>query len=410
MTAAVDPTDVDSNPVIAAGICLAVIGIAFFMAMPVIVGALADYSGFSARQAGLLAAAENSGAILASLLTAALVNRVNRQTLAKAMILIAVTTNLLATQATDFYPLAVCRVVAGFGAGGMYALGLASLAASRHSSRNFSILLFVQVAFGMLEINLYAAVAQHYGVQGIYVCMAIFMASCLALIPWLPTQANPAGTTNHHSGKATPRFALPWFCLSAIAVFYVACSALWAYIERIGRGGGLSNEWVASSLSYTQLLSLLGCVIASWLSTRFGNLKPLLVSLALVACASASLTGDVTIISYVLALSVFFLFWNAIDIYQLASLSDIDHSGRYVALVPAFQNTASAIGPGIGAGVLGSTGNYDVLLICVSTLIFGAALINFVGFSFLAKPLSYEDKAVAHSDNVINAGNDEDSG
>ena len=37
--------------------------------------------------------------------------------------------------------------------------------------------------------------------------------------------------------------------------------------------------------------------------------------------------------------------WIFIDIYQAATIANVDHSGRYVALLPAAQGLGNFIGP-----------------------------------------------------------------
>ena len=349
------------------------------MAMPVIVGAWSDYSGFSAQQAGLLAAIESSGGVAASLFIALTLGKLDRTRIAYFAIGIAIIANIVSTQVGEFYATSVVRALAGFGSGSIYALGLAALAGTTHTSRNFSVLLFVQVSFGMIEINLYAWLVERVGINGIYVSMALFLAAGATLIRWLP---EAAGRQSEIVSVATRKNALgitPWVCLTAVFLFYVATGAFWAYIERIGRNGGLTADFVTGSLTYTQVLSLFGCVFAGWIGSKLGQFRPLMASLLFAAGASCSLILDVNNISFVLALCLFFFFWNAIDIYQLGTLGNIDASGRFVALVPAFQMTAVSLGPALAALLLGSYDNYQlVLAISAVAILLAAALYSFV--------------------------------
>lgn len=88
-----------------------------------------------------------------------------------------------------------------------------------------------------------------------------------------------------------------------------------------------------------------------------------------------TLSLGVTAISYVLVLCVFFLFWNAIDIYQLGTLGNMDHSGRYAAMVPAFQMTAGALGPALAAWLLSRHGSYRAVLLMTASCTTMAALL-----------------------------------
>jgi predicted MFS family arabinose efflux permease len=205
---------------------------------------------------------------------------------------------------------------------------------------------------------------------------AVFILSTI-LLRWLPQAATsptahdaaPENPAPHHLGM------LPHLCLGAVFLFYISVGGLWAYIERIGRSGGLSETVVTASLSYTQLLSLLGCIVAGWLSGRVGQSRPLIVSLLFTAVAILSLSLGITTLSFIVVLCVFFFLWNAIDVYQLGTLSNIDHSGRYAAMVPAFQMTAAALGPAVAAGLLTWQANYRAVLIVAALCIFCATLL-----------------------------------
>ncbi len=363
----------DNPGAILAAVTFAVVGISFFMAMPVIVGAWSQYSGFSEQQAGYLAAIENGGTVLSSLFVSILLNRADRRTLAIGGIFCAVAANLASTAVAEFYAIGFCRLLSGFGGGTLYALGLAALAGTSNTGRNFSILLFVQVSFGMLEINLFSALAERAGINSIYLSMAFALTACLGLVPRLPSGAEDP--KKPLSTKVFTSFKLPWVCLFAVFIFYIGVGAFWAYIERIGISAALEPDLVIGSLTYTQVLSLLGCVIAGWMSARLGQFRPLIFSLMCIAVAAFSLTLEINNFSFVSALCLFFLCWNAIDIYQLGTLGNLDHSGKFVALVPAFQAPATALGPAVAASLSGSSGSYHLVLLLVGTTACVAAVL-----------------------------------
>ncbi len=368
----------DNTGAIVAAVTFAVVGVSFFMAMPVIVGAWSEYAGFSEQQAGYLAALENGGTILSSLFVSISLNRADRRTLAIGGIFFGVAANLASTALADFYAIGFCRLLSGFGCGTLYALGLAALAGTSNTGRNFSILLFVQVSFGMVEINLFSALAERAGINGIYLSMAFASAACLGLVPRLPSGAEIS--KKQLASKVLSSFELPLVCLSAVFIFYIGVGAFWAYIERVGIAAALDPDLVLGSLTYTQVLSLLGCVIAGWMSARLGQFRPLIFSLMCIAVAVFILTLKINNFSFVSALCLFFLCWNAIDIYQLGTLGNLDHSGRFVALVPAFQAPATAMGPAVAASLWGSTGNYHLVLVLVGTTACVAAL--FYSFTY----------------------------
>ena len=66
-------------------------------------------------------------------------------------------------------------------------------------------------------------------------------------------------------------------------------------------------------------------------------------------------------------------FWIFVDVFQLGTLSNIDHSGRYAAMVPACQGLAQAMAPALAGTLLSyQLGYSSVMLMCA--LASGAAL------------------------------------
>jgi predicted MFS family arabinose efflux permease len=360
----------DEPRAIIAAVVFAVIGVSFFMAMPVVVSAWSSCAGFSAREAGLLAAIDSGGGVAVSLLVSLFIRKLNWRLIVLTGITLAVVANLCSASASTFLTMGLSRGLAGFGGGMIYALGLAALANTHHTGRNFSILLFTQVSFGMIEINLFSYFLELGGMSGIYLAMAAAFVLSATLLRWLPRSGNDETSAPSSEGRAELGL-LPWLCLCAVFLFYISTGSFWAYIELIGLSGGLPAKLITDSLTYTQVLSLLGCVIAGWLSSRVGQSRPLIAFLLCAALAMYGLSQGVTAISFVLVLCVFFLLWNAIDIYQLGTLGNMDHSGRYAAMVPAFQMTAGALGPALAACLLESQGSYQSVLLmaaCSTTL------------------------------------------
>ena len=77
------------------------------------------------------------------------------------------------------------------------------------------------------------------------------------------------------------------------------------------------------------------------------------------------LAGKVDKITFVFSVFSFSFFWIFIDVFQLGTLSNIDHSGRYAALVPACQGVAQAMAPSLAGMLLSYQLGYSaVMLMC----------------------------------------------
>ncbi len=151
-------------------------------------------------------------------------------------------------------------------------------------------------------------------------------------------------------------------------------------IERIGLASGLSFNAVITCLTLGNLASLASCVVATWIGDRFGMIRLLLVTLGAEIMIMAAMGVHLTSMTYILGSTLFFMFWNVTDIFQLGSLSMFDHSGCYTVLVPAFQGVGMTMGPAAGAMLLGRNGEgySSMLFMCTLSIMICLSLYLFI--------------------------------
>jgi predicted MFS family arabinose efflux permease len=361
-------TEFDSTSAIAASVILAVIGVAVFQGMPILLGSMADTLAISDQQAGWLASADLGGMSVASIATYYLVTRVNRRHIALSGIVIAVAANLLSTQLAVFDLLFPARILSGVGSGLCYATGIACLAGSHHTARNFSILLFAQIAVNALQLFTFPTLSALWGVNAIYIAFCGLFVLCIPFLKWIPRLAEEvaldAVAEDHPAdhNRHIPRY-LPRLCLAAICIVYIAIGSFWAYVERMGVDAGLTDDFIRYALTVGTAFSLVGCGLATWLSNRSGQSRPLMVALVCLSAVMAMLMLGITPALFAVGLFSFNFFWIFVDIYQLGTIANIDHSGRYAALVPAAQGISITLGPSIAALILDQGLGYRGVLI-----------------------------------------------
>lgn len=364
----VTPIDEFDQPkTITASIIIAISGWMVFMGMPILVGALADLRGYSEEVVGYLASAELGGMFLSSVFVSLTVNRLNLRFAALAGLVISLVINLVSTQVDAYGPFMMLRVVAGFGSGMCYSIAIANLSGSQYRARNFSYLIFVLVLVNALELYTFPLMARAWGVSAIFVAFAAMNAISLFVVPLLPQRAadeTPSAghslSDSNESISVSPKNAklLVWLCLIAITAFYVCVGGFWAYIERLGVDRGLSSDFIGTTLAVTTVFSLAGCFGAYWLSKRAGQSMPLIIAFGTIGVVVILMGLITTPVIYVAGLIGFQLLWNAADIYQLGTLSNIDRVGRYGALVPGAQGLGQTIGPAGGGFLLGQGAGY----------------------------------------------------
>lgn len=378
---------------IAAGIVLAVVGIAYFLGMPVIIGLMMDGYQLSAVEAGYLSSFELAGTALASVLVSVLIARVSRRNLAFSGLTVAIIANLLTTAVTEYNYLLAARLMAGIGSGVVYATGIAFLASMSYSTRNFSILIFVQVSLGTLELYSLPLLVDLTNVNAIFFLFAAVYGVSIMLLPAISPKVVDGNTQESEQladAAATPQLTTAaGLGLFAIFAFYLTVGSFWAYIERYGVDLNIAERQVSELLAIGNVVSLLGCVIAYVLSNRFSAVWPLVVGLLLVSLSSMLLGLHGNLQVYAIATFVFMICWNVIDVTQLGLLGELDRSGRMVALAPACQAAGTTLGPAAASSLLAS----GYVLSDLVTLNAGPAFLAFVCIllaRYFIKPMSAE--------------------
>ncbi len=377
-----DINELDQPKAIVAAIILGFAGTGVAMGMPMLVGSLAESLSFNEQQLGWLASSDMGGLFIGSFATALVVARANRRTLAYGGLFLVILSNFFSTQNQELLPLVLCRLGAGVGAGICYSTCTASLAGSHNSARTFSIFLFVLVTMNALIFYVFPMLDARWGVNGIFAFYLIEAIPILFVIPMLPRyfsapsdeEAKSEDTTELVS-KASVPLILPRLCLAAVFSFYIMVGAYWAFIERAGSAANISPEFVSGSLTWSQVFSLSAAFLAVILAKRFGQSKPLIFSLLAISLTMLMLAAQVDSATFVISVFSFSFFWIFIDVFQLGTLSNIDPSGRYAALVPAWQGVAQAIAPSIAGTLLAYQMGYGaVMTLCAAASAIAAAI------------------------------------
>lgn len=362
----------DKPSAIFAAVVLGFAGTGVAMGMPLLVGSMAESLGFNEQQLGWLASSDMGGLFVGSVLTALLVTRINRRFLAAAGLFLVILANYSSTQSPDLLPLMLSRLFAGIGAGVCYSTCTASLAGSHNSARTFSILLFVLVVMNAFIFYIFPIIDGKWGVNGLFMFYLLEAVPILLILPWLPRycveETDEVVLEDEAGGSAIhlhiPEI-LPRLCLAAVFSFYILVGAYWAFIERAGAAVNISTEFISGTLTWGQVFSISGTFLAVWLARRFGQSKPLLFALMVMVVTMLVLAGKVDRITFVFSVFSFSFFWIFIDVFQLGTLSNIDHSGRYAALVPACQGVAQAMAPTLAGTLLSyQLGYSSVMVMC----------------------------------------------
>jgi predicted MFS family arabinose efflux permease len=369
-------TEFDDWRSLTIGIYMALTGYAVMVGMPVISTSWVKNLGFSEAQVGYIASADLFGLAIGAVLAFFVVARFDRRYLTVAAASVAIIANLLCIYYQDYETTLYLRLAAGLGAGVYTGIAVATIGGHSRPAFAFGMELFAFAFSQAAELKF----LPYLSIEGMYFVFAATFIVGLIFISWVPRRpadasldievdvAEPDG--DHHAEHRHVPAWVPWLVLTAVVLTYVNIGAYWTYIELATVESEASPEWVAEMLVYTSFFSLVGCLAAVLLSNRFGLSRPLLVTLLFQAGIVAMLLFGITNITVAFSMFAFNFCWIFVDIYQAAVISNVDRSGRYVALLPAAQGLGNGIGPYLAASVLAITFSYDgVFILCAAASI-----------------------------------------
>jgi predicted MFS family arabinose efflux permease len=354
---------------ISLAIYMGLAGYGVMVGIPVISTAWVSLLGFTEVEVGRVAGADLGGLALGAVLAALVVARVNRRYLVIGSVAVAVIANALCMVMVTYEQTLWLRLVAGIGGGAYTAVAMATLAGTSKPARAFNILLF---AFAFSQAGeLY--VLPQLSMNGIYLVFIGSYVIGLLFLNWLPPRPVDKSLDvevdveedvgDHHVELRRVPVYVPWLVLGAILFTYVNIGAYWTYIELASLKSDASPSWVSSLLVYTSFFSVVGCAFATIVSNRFGLARPLLVTLVYQAIIVAMLAGGINNINVMISMFSFNFCWIFLHVYHSATIANVDHSGRFAALIPGAQGLGQLVGPNLAASILAAGLGYSAVFV-----------------------------------------------
>ena len=91
------------------------------------------------------------------------------------------------------------------------------------------------------------------------------------------------------------------------------------------------------------------------------------------------LAGGIDDTRIFISLLGFNFLWVFIDVYQMSTVANVDHSGRFAALMPGAQGLGQIIGPNLAASILGAGMGYNaVFLMCATSSLIAMGIYLFM--------------------------------
>lgn len=386
-------TEFDDWRSLTIGIYMALVGYAVMVGLPVISTAWVEHLGFSDIEVGRVAGADLGGLAIGAVISALFVAKVDRRYLTAGAALVTIAANALCIVYQSYEVVIWLRLLAGIGAGVYTGIAVATIGGHSRPAFAFGLELFAFAGSQGAELKL----LPYLSMEGIYIALIATYIVGLLFISWLPRRpvdkaldvevdVEETGGQHHVEHKHVPAY-VPWIVLTAIVFTYINIGAYWTYIELSTVDSNASPEWVASMLWVSSVFSVIGCLFAVLLSNRFGLARPLLITLVFQAGIVLMLVFGIT--NFTVAFSMFFFnfCWIFVDIYQAATIANVDHSGQFPAMIPAAQGLGNFLGPNIAASVLAWNFGYNGVFIMCATASIAAMLVYLYMYLKLKKTI-----------------------
>ena len=361
---------------------MVLVGYGVLVGIPVISTAWVTKLGFTEVEVGRVAGMDLGGLSAGAIVAAWVINRMNRRLIVFIGIFLAALANGLCLKYVDYDTVLWLRFLAGFGSGMYTAVAMAVFGTSIRPALAYNLMLFSFAFSQALEMRILPQLSMN----GIYWVFIICFLLTLPFLGWIKsypkprTQDTESMTTNKNNSSKP---LLAWVCLFAIFLTYINIGAYWTYIELAALDSNTNPELVSEVLVWASLCSLLGCLIATLLSNRFGLLRPLLIALFTMATGVGMLAFGINEPKFLMSVFTFNLLWIFTDVYQMGSLANFDHGGNYAAYLPAAQGLGQIVGPNIAASLLAiNLGYSSVFIMCWSAAML-AMLIYWILYRYL---------------------------
>ncbi|KAA1194334.1 MFS transporter [Pseudohalioglobus sediminis] len=343
--------DVQRLPALVAMLPVAMMGAAVLTLLPLWVGTLSEGLGFTQQQVGFLASADMVGIFITSTSAVLWVRHWPWRWVVLLGLTLFLIGNVGSMYSRDFAHLYGLRVVAGLGCGAAYAVALAALGDTRNPDWSFGLMVTAQVAFGFIGFEVLPGLIEAQGLNAFF----LYLNAWLILALLLSAVLFPRAGAPVRDGVAL-RFrdigGLAGAAFFGTVILYIAISAVWGYMERMGVGAELASSRVSEIIGWGYLISILGSIAAPAVSQKVGRTAAMLLALVVMLCTFAGLgmmeQGN-ALWTYIASTVVFQFFWSFVLPPLMATFNAVDESGRFIVLCsPAFK-IGEIIGPPMAA-------------------------------------------------------------
>ncbi|ERJ37208.1 Permeases of the major facilitator superfamily [Burkholderia sp. AU4i] len=331
---------------------------------PAVAGQLATQLGLSASHIGTYFFVELGAFSLATVPSYLWLGRIDARRVAAFAIALFGAGNLLtALWMPGFVALLALRAVTALGGGSLMVLCMTSAATSENSDRVYGLWVVGQLIAGAIGLFVLPHVFAAFGLRALYVALAGLALLAAPLSRGFPSSLGARTAPAQHARGAaarTPQGSIV-LAIGAVLTFYLAIGSVWTFASRAATEAGLDPQSTGNVLAIASVMGIAGAALASCAGGRLARRAMLTAGYALLAASFVALAVMRQAGGYSAAIFAFKFAWTFVLPFILATVAQIDTSGRLVATLNFVIGAGLAAGPLLAGLMLDAGGTMHAL-------------------------------------------------
>ncbi len=354
------------------------VGVLFYNIMPIYLGYLMEAKSLNYDQIGYMASAFFLAFSIPSATAYFWIRNIKPRIISHISIVFVAIFLFISSYTNSYIYLIVEILVVGSFSGILATLAMTVIGNYKNSTRWYGFKSASESAAGtLLLFVLPSTLIISYGFNGVVYGMLIFMLLSIPLVSLISNEplAESDNNTMINTSIKDISSIYVWMALLAIFFNYITGSAIWAFAERIANIKEFDPTLVANALGLTLAFAIIGPLISSSISDKFGLKIPFIITSLLMLIGAYGLTSASTLSSYAIFACIQMLGWGGALPFLYSLVSNSDPNGRYIALAIPALGLGSVAGPALAGNLIGESSSMLMLQVLVI-----ACMIISIGF------------------------------
>ena len=344
------------------------VGVLFYNVMPIYLGYLMEAKSLGYDQIGYMASAFFLAFSIPSATAYFWIRNIKPRTISYISIIFVAVFLFISSYTNSYTYLIVEILVVGSFSGILATLAMTVIGNYKNSTRWYGFKSASESAAGtLLLFVLPSTLIMSYGFNGVVYGMLIFMLLSIPIVSLIsnePLAESDEDTMIDTSIKDISSI-FAWMALLAIFFNYITGSAIWAFAERVADIKEFDSTLVANALGLTLAFAIIGPLISSSISDKYGLKIPFIITSLLMLIGAYGLTAASTLSSYAIFACIQMLGWGGALPFLYSLVSNSDPNGRYIALAIPALGLGSVVGPALAGNLIGESSSMLMLQVLV---------------------------------------------